>query len=44
MDSLMAKRENRQVVPAEMLNKEFLSQFKTDEDVSQFLQGFLIFR
>lgn len=34
----MAKRENRQAVPAEMLSKEFLSQFKTEEDVSQFLK------
>lgn len=38
MDSVMAKRENRQAVPAEMLSKEFLSQFKTEEDVSQFLK------
>lgn len=34
----MAKRENRQAVPAEILSKEFLSQFKTEEDVSQFLK------
>lgn len=34
----MSKRENRQAVPAEMLSKEFLSQFKTEEDVSQFLK------
>ncbi len=34
----MTKREKRQVVPAEMLSKEFLSQFKTEEDVSQFLK------
>ena len=38
MDSVMAKRENRQAVPAEILSKEFLSQFKTEEDVSQFLK------
>ena len=38
MDSVMSKRENRQAVPAEMLSKEFLSQFKTEEDVSQFLK------
>ena len=38
MDSVMAKREKRQAVPAEMLSKEFLSQFKTEEDVSQFLK------
>lgn len=34
----MAKREKRQAVPAEMLSKEFLSQFKTEEDVSKFLK------
>ena len=34
----MAKRENRQAVPEEMFSKEFLSQFKTEEDVSQFLK------
>ncbi len=34
----MSKREKRQAVPAEMLSKEFLSQFKTEEDVSQFLK------
>lgn len=34
----MAKREKRQAVPSELLNKEFLSQFKTEEDVSQFLK------
>ncbi len=38
MDSVMSKREKRQAVPAEMLSKEFLSQFKTEEDVSQFLK------
>lgn len=38
MDSTMAKRETRQAVPAEMLSKEFLSQFKSEEDVSQFLK------
>ncbi len=37
MDSTMAKRETRQAVPTEMLSKEFLSQFKSEEDVSQFL-------
>ena len=36
MDSVMSKRENRQAVPAEMLSKEFLSQFKTEEDVSAY--------
>jgi putative transposase len=29
-----------QVVPKELLNKEFLSQFKTEEDVSNFLKDF----
>jgi len=38
MDSVMSKREKRQAVPAEMLSKEFLSQFKTEEDVSEFLK------
>lgn len=37
MESAMAKRERRQAVPAEMLSKEFLSQFKTEQDVSRFL-------
>ena len=35
----MAKREKRQAVPSELLTKEFLSQFKTEEDVSQFLKN-----
>lgn len=34
----MTKRENRQAVPTELLSKEFISQFKTEEDVSQFLK------
>lgn len=38
MDSVMSKRENRQAVPAEMLSKEFLSQFKTEVEVAQFLK------
>lgn len=38
MDSIMSEREKRQVVPRELLSKEFLSQFKTEEDVSQFLK------
>lgn len=38
MESAMAKRERRQAVPAEMLSKEFLSQFKTEQDVSRFLK------
>jgi len=38
MDSIMSKREKRKAVPAELLSKEFLSQLKTEEDVSQFLK------
>ena len=38
MNSIMAKREKRQGVPAELLSKEFLSQFKTEEGVSEFLK------
>lgn len=38
MDSVMSKQENHQAVPAEMLSKEFLSQFKTEQDVSRFLK------
>ncbi len=38
MYSTMAKRETRLAVPAEMLSKEFLSQFKSEKDVSQFLK------
>jgi Transposase, Mutator family. len=38
MDSIMAKHERRQAVPAEMLSKEFLSQFKTEDDVDRFLK------
>ena len=34
----MAKREKRQIAPVQLLSKEFLSQFKTEEDVSQFLK------
>ena len=34
----MSKREKHHAVPSEMLSKEFLSQFKTEEDVSQFLK------
>lgn len=34
----MAKRTKREVVPSEFLSKEFLSQFKSEEDVSQFLK------
>ncbi len=38
MDSAMVKQEKRTVVPSELLSKEFLSQFKSEEDVSQFLK------
>ena len=38
MDSTMVKQEKRTVVPPELLSKEFLSQFKSEEDVSQFLK------
>ena len=38
MESIMAKRDKHQVVPSEMLSKEFLSQFKTEQDVSKFLK------
>ena len=33
-------KEKNQVVPDEMLSKEFLSQFKTEADVSKFLKQF----
>lgn len=36
MDSVMSKK--REVVPSELLSKEFLSQFKTEADVSKFLK------
>lgn len=38
MDTFMSKKEKSQAVPSELLSKEFLSQFKTEEDVSQFLK------
>lgn len=38
MDSIMSKREKRKAIHAEMLSKEFLSQFKTEDDVSQSLK------
>lgn len=38
MESIMSKRERHQAVPSEMLSKEFLSQFKTEQDVSRFLK------
>ena len=31
-------REKNKVVPDEMLNKEFLSRFKTESDISKFLK------
>ena len=37
MDSIIMSKK-REVVPRELLNKEFLSQFKTEEDVSKFLK------
>lgn len=36
MDSVMSKK--KEVVPSELLSKEFLSQFKTEADVSRFLK------
>lgn len=36
MDSVMSKK--RDAVPSELLSKEFLSQFKTEADVSKFLK------
>ena len=36
MESVMSKK--REVVPSELLSKEFLSQFKTEADVSKFLK------
>lgn len=38
MDSIMSKQKKHQAVPAELLSKEFLSQFKTEQDVSRFLK------
>lgn len=35
----MSKREYSQAVPSGLLSREFLSQFKTADDVSQFLKG-----
>ena len=34
----MSKKEKELAVPNEMLTKEFLSQFKTEQDVSKFLK------
>ena len=34
----MAKRDKHQVVPSGMLSKEFLNQFKAEQDVSKFLK------
>ena len=36
MDSVMSKK--RKLVSSELLSKEFLSQFKTEADVSKFLK------
>ncbi|MFR9546965.1 MAG: IS256 family transposase [Rikenellaceae bacterium] len=38
METAMSKKITRQRVPNELLSKEFLSQFKTEEDVSNFLK------
>ena len=38
MESIMAKRDKHQVVPSGMLSKEFLNQFKAEQDVSKFLK------
>ncbi len=38
METTMSKKSKRQSVPNELLSKEFLSQFKTEEDVSTFLK------
>ncbi|MFR9547173.1 MAG: IS256 family transposase [Rikenellaceae bacterium] len=38
MKSIMSKKTKRQALPNELLSKEFLSQFKTEEDVSTFLK------
>ena len=35
---LCQKKEKERAVPEEMLTKEFLSQFKTEQDVSKFLK------
>ena len=35
----MTKWAQLAIVPSELLSKEFLSQFKSEEDVSQFLKG-----
>ena len=34
-------KEKNQAVPDEVLSKEFLSQFKTEADVSKFLKQFI---
>ena len=38
METIMSKKEKERAVPEEMLTKEFLSQFKTEQDVSKFLK------
>ena len=38
METIMSKKERELAVPNEMLTKEFLSQFKTEQDVSKFLK------
>ena len=36
----MAKRDKHQVVPSGMLSKEFLNQFKAEQDVSAYSGGY----
>ena len=38
METIMSKKEKERAVPEEMLTKEFLSQFKTEQDVSKFFK------
>lgn len=38
METNMSKKERELAVPNEMLTKEFLSQFKTEQYVSKFLK------
>ena len=38
METILSKKMNRQAAASGMLSKEFLSEFKTEEDVSQFLK------
>ena len=38
METIMSKKEKERAVSEEMLTKEFLSPFKTEQDVSKFLK------